>query len=78
MGSLATLVTWSLFAWVAYGLVEVVSPCRHQLGSAHAGLAGWLTDAVGDMGQILIVPVWLLGGLVILGVQRVSDSGATR
>jgi hypothetical protein len=71
LGSVAAFVIWSLFAWIAYGLVEVVfALVGASMAALLGGWAGWLTDAAGDIGQVLIVLVWLLVGVVILGVPR--------
>jgi hypothetical protein len=76
LGSVAAFAICSLFAWIAYGLVEVVFALfGTSMAALPGGWAGWLTDAVGDIGQVLIVLVWLLVGLVILGVPRLLGGG---
>ena len=66
------LVIWSIFAWLAYGLVEPllgwVSTTNASAGSGFygasiAGLIGQLFNLLGVVSKPAIIAIWAIGGI---------------
>ena len=70
---------WSLFAWAAYGLVDLFGglAARHaDTVTGHPDTVVWLSWTFGvlrDLGLGAIVVVWALGSLVMLAVPWAID-----
>lgn len=62
---------WSLFSWMVYGFVDWIAGLfAGVFGAVLGGWASWLIDGLGDIGQGLIVIIWLLVAWWMTGPAR--------